>query len=162
MRDLRILEELEEIRLRKVESAEKALALAKKLFLEAQEAQKNAEQALTDYSAKVPILVNELYATCIGQKVGKEFIEEQRVKEMKIHRHKEELATEHQKAIRHTQEAHLAVEEARKVLLAEQVRADNLGELVCQEQTKADKAEQLRENKRLDAFSDARSACNKV
>lgn len=76
MSDLKALREVEGIRVRRVSQAEDNLRKAQQHQRQAEAALAAAQKALEDYLRELPLLIERLYADCIGFLVSRAFVQD--------------------------------------------------------------------------------------
>ena len=162
MRDLRILKDLQNIRLHRVEAAQKAVQVALKNVVLAKEALKKAESILEEYSAQLPSLIDALYLKCMNKAVGQSVVEEVRANELKLLSKKEEYRGECQNAQDELAKCEQNVIQAKNTLKKEQLKYDGFGELVKEEVRKNTIEIERQENKKMDEFSSNKYITNSM
>ena len=160
MRDLRTLRELETIRRHRVETAQKAVFQALKNIEDAKLSLKQATDVLRDYVARLPVLIDTLYAECINRTVGKDYVEDVRHKELKLLAKRDEYQQDERKCEENLAKCEEDLIHARNSLKKEQLKYDGLEVLVKQEIKKEDVFRQRKENKLMDEFSSNKHITN--
>lgn len=150
MSDIKALREIEGIRIRRVDDAQDALRRAQATQRQAEQALQEARMALEDYRQRLPGLIEQLYADCIGHLVSREFVQDKAHEETrlraKVEDHKAKVTeTEHQleKAVQQVKDALLRLSQ-------ERVKLEALQELLKAEREKLGVARARAEAKVLD------------
>ena len=156
MSDLRALREIEGIWVRRMERAEDELRQAQARQRRAAQALEDAKAALTDYLARLPGLIEQLYADCIGFLVSRQFVQDKTHDEGLLRARVAEFraaVTEAEKAL---QAAIEAVRQAQALLNKLRVKLDAMRDLIKQERRKVAAAEDRTLAKTLDDLAGAK------
>jgi DNA repair exonuclease SbcCD ATPase subunit len=147
---LKSLKEIEGIWARRLERAEDELRRAQAGQVRAEQALQAAKEALADYLKRLPGLIEQLYADCIGHLVSRQFVQDKTHEEgqlrAKVADYKGRV-TEAEKAL---QAAIEAVKEAQAALNRERVRLDVMRDLIKDERKRMAVAEARTLAKALD------------
>jgi flagellar biosynthesis chaperone FliJ len=150
MSDLRALREVEDIRVRRVDDAEDALRLAQQAQKKAEQALEEARQALADYKGKLPGLIEQLYADCIGHLVSREFVQDKVYDETRLRAKVEDYKAQVVEAQNAHEKAIQAAIDALVLLNRERVKLDAIRELIKAERKQIAIAVARTEAKALD------------
>lgn len=133
MSDMRALREVEGIRVKRVSDAEDALRLAQQAQKRAEQVLQEARLALADYLRKLPGLIEQLYADCIGHLVSREFVQDKVYDETRLRAKVEDYKAQVTEAENALEKAVQAVKDALMQLNRERVKLDALRELIKEE-----------------------------
>lgn len=156
MSDLRALWEIEGIWVRRVERAEDALRQAQARQRRATQALEDARAALADYVKRLPGLIEQLYADCIGHLVSRQFVQDKTHDEGQLRARVAEFKAEVTEAEKALQAAIEAVKQAQAALNKERVKLDAMRDLIKDERKKIAAAEDRTLAKALDDLSGAK------
>lgn len=130
MSDIRALREVEGIRVKRVGDAEDTLRRTQQAQKKAEQALEEARLALADYQRKLPALIEQLYADCIGHLVSREFVQDKVYDETRLRAKVEDYKAQVTEAQNVLEKAIAAVQEALIQLNRERVKLDALRELI--------------------------------
>lgn len=156
MSELRSLREIEGIWVRRMQRAEDDLRAAQARQRNATQALEDAKSALADYQQRLPGLIEQLYADCIGHLVSRQFVQDKTHDEGLLRARVAEFraaVTEAEKAL---QAAIEAVKQAQAVLNKERVKLDAMRDLIKEERKKLAVAESRTLAKALDDLAGAK------
>lgn len=153
MSDLKALREVEGIRVRRVDQAEDRLRRAQQRQREAEEALEEARLALADYLQRLPGLIEQVYADCIGHLVSREFVQDRVHEEARLRAKVEDYRGKVAEAEGALQAAIEAVREAQKSLNRERVKLDAMREMIKEERKLLKLVEARAEAKVLDELA---------
>lgn len=156
MSELRSLREIEGIWVRRMQRAEDDLRATQARQRNATQALEDAKSALADYQQRLPGLIEQLYADCIGHLVSRQFVQDKTHDEGLLRARVAEFraaVTEAEKAL---QAAIEAVKQAQAVLNKERVKLDAMRDLIKEERKKLAVAESRTLAKALDDLAGAK------
>ena len=156
MSDLTALREVEGIRLRRVDDAEDALLRAQRAQKQAEQALDEARLALEDYQQRLPGLIEQLYADCIGHLVSREFVQDKSYQETRLRAKVEDYKAQVTEAQHRLEQAIEAVQAAVKRLNQERLKLDALRELLKAERKQIALARARADAKVLDELAGSR------
>ena len=156
MSDLRALREIEGIWVRRMERAEDDLRKAQARQRRATQALEDAKAALADYLKRLPGLIEQLYADCIGFLVSREFVQDKTHDEGLLRARVAEFRAGVTEAEKELQAAIEAVKQAQAVLNKERVKLDAIRDLIKEERKKIAVAEGRTLAKALDDLAGAK------
>ncbi len=156
MSDLRALREIEGIWVRRLERAEDALRQAQARQRRATQALDTAKAALADYLQRLPGLIEQLYADCIGYLVSRQFVQDKTHDEGQLRARVAEFKAAVIEAEKELQSAIEAVTQAQAVLNKERVKLDAMRDLIKDERKKITLAEDRTQAKALDDLPGAK------
>lgn len=156
MSDLRALREIEGIWVRRLERAEDALRQAQARQRHATQALQDAKAALADYLKRLPGLIEQLYADCIGFLVSREFVQDKTHDEGKLRARVAEFRASVTEAEKELQAAIEAVKQAQAALNKERVKLDAMRDLIKDERKKISVAQERVLAKALDDLAGAK------
>jgi len=156
MSDLKALREVEGIRLRRVDDAEDALLRAQRAQKQAEQALDEARLALEDYQQRLPGLIEQLYADCIGHLVSREFVQDKSYQETRLRAKVEDHKAQVTEAKQRLEQAIEAVQAAVKRLNQERLKLDALRELLKAERKQIALARARADAKVLDELAGSR------
>ena len=130
MSDIRALREVETIRVKRLADAEDALRQAQHAQKRAEQALEEARLALADYQRKLPGLIEQLYADCIGHLVSREFVQEKAYDEAQLRAKVESFKAQVVEAEKALEKAVEATQAAQLRLKQERMKLDALRELI--------------------------------
>jgi len=156
MSDLKALREIEGIRIRRVDDAEDGLRRAQAAQRQAEQTLNEARLALRDYQERLPGLIEQLYADCIGHLVSREFVQDKAYQETRLRAKVEDLKAKVTEAEHGLQAAIDAVNAALKRLNQERLKLDALRELLKAERKQIALARARTEAKVLDELAGSR------
>lgn len=130
MSDIRALREVEGIRVKRVADAEDALRQAQQAQKKAEQMLEEARLALADYQRKLPDLIEQLYADCIGHLVSRAFVQDKVYDETRLRAKVEDYKAQVTEAENALEKAKEAVKNALLLLNKERVKLDALRELI--------------------------------
>lgn len=156
MSDLRALREIEGIWVRRLARAEDALRQAQNRQRRATQALEDAKAALADYLQRLPGLIEQLYADCIGFLVSREFVQDKTHDEGQLRARVAEFRASVTEAEKELQAAIEAVKQAQAVLNKERVKLDAMRDLIKDERKKIALAEDRAQAKALDDLAGAK------
>jgi flagellar biosynthesis chaperone FliJ len=156
MSDLRALREVEGIRFKRVGDAEDALRQAQKAQSRAEQALEEARLALADYLRKLPGLIEQLYADCIGHLVSRAFVQDKVYDETRLRARVEDHKAQVVEAEQALEKAKAAVQAAQQVLHRERIKLDALRELIQAERLQLGIAQARKDAKALDDLAGAK------
>ena len=136
MSDIKALREVEGIRVKRVADAEDGLRKAQQAQKEAEQRLEEARIALADYQQRLPGLIEQLYADCIGHLVSREFLQDKTYEETQLRARVEDYKARVTEAEGLLQKAIQAVKDALIRLNQERVKLDALKELIQAERKK--------------------------
>jgi outer membrane protein TolC len=154
--DLRSLREIEGIWVRRMERAEDDLRRAQARQRRATQALEDAKAALADYLKRLPGLIEQLYADCIGFLVSREFVQDKTHDEGQLRARVAEFRASVTEAEKELQAAFEAVKQAQAVLNKERVKLDAMRDLIKEERKKIAIAEGRTLAKALDDLAGAK------
>ena len=158
MSQIRSLREVEGIWQRRTERAEEALRQAQLREQTARTALEQARVALAHYIERLPGLIEQLYADCIGYEVTPQFVQDKAFDEGRLRAHVAELQAKVTDAEKELSAAVEGVREAQRVLNKERVKLETMQDLIKQEQIKIAVAEGRSLAKTLDDLAGAKYA----
>lgn len=141
MSDLRSLKEIEGIWVRRLEQAEEALRQAQARQQRAVEGLEAARLALADYQRRLPGLIEQLYADCIGHLVTPEFVQDKTHEEGRLRAKIADYRGRVTEAEKELQAAIEAVKQAQAALNRERVKLDAMRDLIKEERKRLAVAE---------------------
>ena len=153
MSQLRPLREVEGIWQRRTERAEEALRQAQLREQAARTALEQARVTLAQYIERLPGLIEQLYADCIGFEVTPQLVQDKAFDEGKLRARVAELRAEVTDAEKELEAAMEGVREAQRVLNKERVKLEAMQDLIKQEKIKIAVAEGRTLAKTLDDLS---------
>lgn len=156
MSDLKALREVEGIRLRRVDDAEDALLRAQRAQKQAEQALDEARLALEDYQRRLPGLIEQLYADCIGHLVSRAFVQDKSYQETRLRAKVEDHKAQLTEAQQRLEQAIEAVQAAVKRLNQERLKLDALRELLKAERKQIALARARADAKVLDELAGSR------
>ena len=156
MSDINALKEIEGIWARRLERAEENLRLAQARQQRATRALQDAKAALADYLKRLPGLIEQLYADCIGHLVSREFVQDKSYEEGQLRAKVAEYRGRVTEAEKELQAAIEAVKNAQLALNRERVKLDAMRELIRDERKKMAAAEARGLAKALDDLAGAK------
>ena len=156
MSDLKALREIEGIRIRRVDDAEDGLRLAQAAQRQAEQTLNEARLALRDYQERLPGLIEQLYADCIGHLVSREFVQDKAYQETRLRAKVEDFKAKVTEAEHSLEKAIEAVGAALKRLNQERLKLDALRELLKAERKQIALARARAEAKVLDELAGSR------
>lgn len=156
MSALKSLKEIEGIWVRRLERAEEDLRQAQARQRRATQALEDARAALADYVQRLPGLIEQLYADCIGHLVSREFVQDKTHEEGQLRAKVAEFKACVIEAEKELQAAIEAVQEAQRVLNRERVKLDAMRDLIRDERKKIAVAESRSLAKALDDLAGAK------
>lgn len=156
MSDLKALREVEGIRLRRVDDAEDALLRAQRAQKQAEQALDEARLALEDYQQRLPGLIEQLYADCIGHLVSRAFVQDKSYQETRLRAKVEDHKAQVTEAKQRLEQAIEAVQAAVKRLNQERLKLDALRELLKAERKQIALARARADAKVLDELAGSR------
>lgn len=156
MSDLKALREVEGIRLRRVDDAEDALLRAQRAQKQAEQALDEARLALEDYQRRLPGLIEQLYADCIGHLVSRAFVQDKSYQETRLRAKVEDHKAQVTEAQQRLEQAIEAVQAAVKRLNQERLKLDALRELLKAERKQIALARARADAKVLDELAGSR------
>lgn len=156
MSELRALREIEGIWVRRMQRAEDDLRAAQARQRDAAQALENAKAALADYQQRLPGLIEQLYADCIGHLVSREFVQDKTHDEGVLRARVAEFRAEVTEAEKALEAAIEAVKQAQAVLNKERVKLDAMRDLIKDERRKIAVAEGRTLAKALDDLAGAK------
>ncbi len=133
MSDIKALREVEGIRVKRVGDAEDALRRAQQAQKKAEQALEEARLALADYQRKLPGLIEQLYADCIGYLVSREFVQDKVYDETRLRAKVEDYKAQVKEAEQALEKAIQAARDALVALNRERLKLDALRELIKEE-----------------------------
>ena len=156
MSDLRALKEIEGIWARRLERAEEDLRQAQARQQRATRALQEAQSALAEYLQRLPGLIEQLYADCIGHLVSREFVQDKSYEEGQLRAKVAEFRGRVTEAEKELQAAIEAVKNAQLALNRERVKLDAMRGLIRDERKKIAVAEARSLAKALDDLAGAK------
>jgi flagellar biosynthesis chaperone FliJ len=154
--DLKALREVEGIRVRRVDQAEDRLRRAQQQQREAEEALEEAKLALFDYLQRLPGLIEQVYADCIGYLVSREFVQDKVHEEGRLRARVADYRAKVTEAEGALKAAIQAVLEAQQVLNRERVKLDAMREMIKEERKLLKLVEARAEAKVLDELASSK------
>lgn len=156
MSELRALREIEGIWIRRLQQAEDDLREAQSQQRRAAQRLDDARLALSDYQKRLPGLIEQLYADCIGHQVSRQFVQDKSHDEGRLRAKVAEFRAEVTDAEKALQAAIAAVQQAQIVLNRQRVRLDAMRDLIKDERKKIEALESRSLAKALDELSGAK------
>lgn len=156
MSELRSLREIEGIWVRRLQRAEEALREAQARQRRAAQALEDAKAALADYQQRLPGLIEQLYADCIGHLVSRQFVQDKTHDEGQLRARVAEFRAEVTEAEKTLEAAIEAVKQAQAALNKERVKLDAMRDLIKDERKKLAVAESRSLAKALDDLAGAK------
>ena len=136
MSDLKALREVEGIRVKRVADAEDAQRAAAQAVVRAEQMLAEARLALQDYQERLPGLIEQLFADCIGHLVSREFVQDKIHEESRLRAKVEDYKAKVTEAQNALQQARDRLEQATARLAQERLKLDALRELLKLERRK--------------------------
>ena len=156
MSQLKSLKEIEGIWVRRLERAEEDLRQAQSRQRSAAQALDEAREALADYVKRLPGLIEQLYADCIGHLVSRQFVQDKAQEEGQLRARVADFRAKVTEAEKELQAAVEAVKQAQATLNRERVRLDAMRDLIRDERKKIAVAEGRSLAKALDDLAGAK------
>lgn len=156
MSQLKSLKEIEGIWGRRLERAEEDLRQAQARQRRATQALEEAQAALADYQKRLPGLIEQLYADCIGHLVSRQFVQDKAQEEGQLRARVADFRAKVTEAEKELQAAIEAVQQAQAALNRERVRLDAMRDLIRDERKKIAVAEGRSLAKALDDLAGAK------
>ena len=156
MSELRSLREIEGIWVRRLQRAEEELREAQARQRRAAQALEDAKAALADYQQRLPGLIEQLYADCIGHLVSRQFVQDKTHDEGQLRARVAEFRAEVTEAEKALEAAIEAVKQAQAALNKERVKLDAMRDLIKDERKKLAVAESRSLAKALDDLAGAK------
>lgn len=150
MTQLKSLKEIEGIWVRRLERAEDELRRAQARQARAEQALQAAKEALADYLKRLPGLIEQLYADCIGHLVTRQFVQDKTHEEGQLRAKVADYKGRVTEAEKELQAAIEAVRDAQAALNRERVRLDVMRDLIKDERKRLAVAEARSLAKTLD------------
>jgi DNA repair exonuclease SbcCD ATPase subunit len=154
--ELRSLREIEGIWVRRLQRAEEELREAQARQRRAAQALEDAKAALADYQQRLPGLIEQLYADCIGHLVSRQFVQDKTHDEGQLRARVAEFRAEVTEAEKALEAAIEAVKQAQAALNKERVKLDAMRDLIKDERKKLAVAESRSLAKALDDLAGAK------
>lgn len=141
MTELKSLKEIEGIWIRRLERAEEDLRQAQARQRRAVQNLEEAKEALADYLKKLPGLIEQLYADCIGHLVSRQFVQDKTHGEGQLRARVADFRAKVTEAEKELRAAMEAVLKAQALLNRERVKLDAMRDLIRDERRKMAAAE---------------------